>query len=274
VKAATRFGAISLSPVLVAVRTLISAIVVCFSLCCSSLPQNSERTPTGSDYQQIVMLTEHNPWLMVVGSDSPSFVLYRNGVVIYLKNKVYRTSILSKDEIDALTRQIDLRELERLTDSYSWSDWTDQPDNVIVFQTGDTRKKISVYGNLRPSEPPAQAPAPAKLYFALQTLLNYDAPRSVEWKPDFIEVMVWPFDYAKGKPAIWPSKLPGLSDPNTVRRKNTISLFIPESQSNELSAFLKGLKPTQAVLIDKRKWAISTRWPFPHESQPQPKEKR
>jgi hypothetical protein len=96
---------------------------------------------------------------------------------------MYRTSTLSKDEVAPLTRQLDLRELQGLSDSHSWSDWTDQPDNVLVFQIGDTRKKISVYGNLRPSEPPAQTPIPAKLYFALQTLVNYDAPKSVEWKP-------------------------------------------------------------------------------------------
>src|SRR5262249_47888752 len=152
-------------------------------------------------------------------------------------------------------RQLDLPALESLNDSYSWSSATDQPDNVFVFRIADKRKRISVYGNLRRSQPPAQPPAPAKLYSTLQALVKYDAPASLEWTPDFIEVMVWPFDYAKGKPAIWPSKWPGLSDPTTVRRKSIISLFLPESQSKELSAFLKGLKPTQAVLIDNRKWA-------------------
>lgn len=260
--------------VLLTIRSFVFLPVMCFSLCCSSLAQSDKHNPISSDYQPIVMLTEHNPWLMVVGSDSPSFVLYHNRVVIYLKDSAYRTARLNKDETEALIRQLDLPALESLNDSYSWSDWTDQPDNLLLFQISDKPKRISVYGSLRPSHPPAQPPAPAKLYYALRTLVNYDAPGSVEWKPDFIEVMVWPFDYAKGKPAIWPSKWPGLSDPTTVRRKNTISLFIPESQSNELSAFLKGLRPTQAVLIDNRKWAISTRWPFPHEGQPHPNEKR
>jgi hypothetical protein len=219
------------------------------------------------------MLTEHNPWLMVVGSDSPSFVLYRNGVVIYVKDRTYRTAKLSNEETDALLRQLDLKALESLKDSYSWSDWTDQPDNVLVFQTAAKTKKISVYGSLRSSQSPAQTPEPVTLYNALQRLVKYDNGASVDWKPEFIEVMVWPFDYAKGKPAVWPSRWPGFSDPSTVRRKNTISLFMPESQAKDLSAFLKGLKPTQAVLIDNKKWAISTRWPFPHEREPHPNEK-
>jgi len=64
-----------------------------------------------------------------------------------------------------------------------------------------------------------------------------------------------------------------LSDPTTAHGKNTFSIFIPQSQSKELADFLKGLKPTQAVLIESRKWAISTRFPFPHERQPHLKEK-
>lgn len=177
------------------IRSLAVLLVLCVSLRCFSLAQSNEPAPIGSDYQPIIMLTEHNPWLMVVGSDSPSFVLYRNGVVIYVKDRAYRTATLSKHEIDGLIRQLGLRALEPLSDSYSWSDWTDQPDNVLLFQLGDKRKKISVYGNLRPSEPPTKAPAPADLYYALQTLVKYDTTRSVEWKPDFIEVMFWPFDY-------------------------------------------------------------------------------
>src|SRR5262249_43171895 len=162
-------------------------ILLCFSLSCFSLAQRNQSTPLSPDYEPVVMLTEHNPWLMVVGSDSPSFVLYRNGVVIYLKDRAYRTATLSSDDTGTLLRQLDLPALESLNDSYSWSSATDQPDNVFVFRIADKRKRISVYGNLRRSQPPAQPPAPAKLYSTLQALVKYDAPASLEWTPDFIE---------------------------------------------------------------------------------------
>jgi hypothetical protein len=110
-------------------------------------------------------------------------------------------------------------------------------------------------------------PLPDELTRALRRVLKYDNANSSAWMPEYIEVMIWPFDYAKGKVADWPAKWPGIADKKTIRRKNTYSIFVPESQYAELKKFMAQLKQTQAVGIDNKKWAVSTRFPFPHELQ-------
>jgi hypothetical protein len=216
------------------------------------------------------MLTEFNPWAMVVGSDSPTFVLYENGTVIYLKDRKYLSAKLPETEVDQFISSLRRDSLTKLADSYTISNWTDQPTNVLLIRTEDKNyKKISVYGNIRPgnAKTPCALALPTALSSALLQVLRYDNANSSPWMPEYIEVIVWPFEYAKGKAADWPIQWPGISDSKTLKRKNTYSLFIPESQNEELKKFIAHLKPTQAVRIDNKKWAISTRLPFPHEQQ-------
>src|SRR4051812_15359197 len=40
-------------------------------------------TPDNQPLKPLVLLTVYNPWLMVIGSDEPTFALYDNGLVIY-----------------------------------------------------------------------------------------------------------------------------------------------------------------------------------------------
>ena len=109
---------------------------------------------------------------------------------------------------------------------------------------------------------------PTELSAALRKILEYDNTHSSVWLPEYIEVFIWPFEYAKGEPADWPKQWPGTTDPKTVKRGDAYSLFIPGSQNKELQKFIASLKPTQAVRIDNKKWAVSARFLFPHEVQP------
>jgi hypothetical protein len=47
-----------------------------------------------------------------------------------------------------------------------------------------------------------------------------------------------------------------------------MDLFLPYSEVPQYKAFVSKLKPTTAVLLDGKKWAISERLPFPHEGKP------
>jgi len=47
-----------------------------------------------------------------------------------------------------------------------------------------------------------------------------------------------------------------------------LELFLPFSELKRYEAFVSKLKPTTAVLLDGKKWAISQRFPFPHEGKP------
>lgn len=224
-----------------------------------------------SGFQPLVMLTEFDPWAWVVGSDSPSFVLYENGTVIYLRESAYVSTKLSPSEVKSFVSGLRRDTLAKLKDSYTLSDYTDLPTNVLVIGTdGTNRKTISVYGKIRSlkTESTEGIALPDELIGALRQVLRYDNANASTWMPEYIEVMIWPFDYAKGEVAAWPTNWPGLADKKTVERhKNQYSLFVPASQYDELKKFMAQIKPTQPVGIGGKKWAVSTRFPFPHETR-------
>ena len=51
-----------------------------FGFCILSTYVMAANNPT-----PLIVLIERDPWLMVIGSDSPSFALYDDGTLIYLK---------------------------------------------------------------------------------------------------------------------------------------------------------------------------------------------
>jgi hypothetical protein len=108
---------------------------------------------------------------------------------------------------------------------------------------------------------------PSNLQTALRVLLAFNRPDAREWKPPYIEVMMWPFSYAKSSMP-WPTKFPGISDSNTRHSTRGLEVFVPYSDLDEYKAYVSRLKPTTAVMLDGKKWAISERIPFPHEGKP------
>ena len=244
----------------------------------------------------LVMLTEFNPWALVVGWDPPTFVLYENGMVIYKKKGRYVSAKLSQTEVDAFMGGLRLDSLGKLKNSYGTNDnMTDLPTNVLVVRAGDSAyREISVHGLIRSSpdieslkallsaykrnllgdvrvsdtESSEGPPLPTELSAALSQILAYDNAHSSVWLPEYIEIFIWPFEYAKGEPADWPKRWPGLTDPKTVKRSDAYSLFMPGSQNRELQKFIARLNQTRAVRIDNKKWAVSARFLFPHEVPP------
>jgi hypothetical protein len=98
----------------------------------------------------VVVLIERNPWLMVFGSDSPTFALYDDGAVIYADpaRKAYVSARLSKAEASALLQDLALTKLVGLDANYSTSDWSDQPTNELTFW--DSRSSRRTWTAIRP----------------------------------------------------------------------------------------------------------------------------
>ena len=105
---------------------------------------------------------------------------------------------------------------------------------------------------------------PADLQTSFKMLLEFNAPNARPWHPPYFEVVIWPFTYAKSS-VNWPSSFAGILDPNTRRTRNGYRLFLPIAELDQYRAFMAKIKPKQAVLLDGRKWAVSARFPFPHE---------
>ncbi len=221
--------------------------------------------------QPLVLLTEYNPWAMVIGSDSPTFALYADGKVVYWagerRSGEYTTAALTPSEISGLLKAARLDKPESFGNCYILADYTDAPTNVLVIKTETGYKTIDVYGVIRHSENIPPARMPIDLQEAFRVLLGYSAPNAQEWKPPYLEVMMWPFSYARSS-VPWPAEFPGVGDKNTRNSTRGLELFLPWSEFDHYKTFVSKLKPTTAVLLGGKKWAISERIPFPHEGKP------
>lgn len=256
-------------------RVLVTACI----LICSALAEAQGCTDLASAHpafkwagaQPLVLLTEYNPWAMAIGSDSPTFALYANGVVIYWEGKSrsgkYMTVTLAPPEVADLFKSARLDETKDFRSCYSIADYTDAPTNVLVVKTETGYKTIDVYGVIRDSNNIPSARMPSDLQEAFRVLLAFSHPNAQEWKPPYLEVMMWPFSYAKSSVA-WPAEFPGIAGENTRRSTRGLVLFLPYSEFDHYKTFVSKLKPTTAVLLDGKKWAISERIPFPHEGKP------
>ncbi|OCB77669.1 hypothetical protein B0A79_11230 [Flavobacterium piscis] len=62
-----------------------------FALALTSCSGQTDKEKYG---RPLIALIETDPWLMVIGSDVPTFALYENGQIIYKKLSVKKQNIL------------------------------------------------------------------------------------------------------------------------------------------------------------------------------------
>src|SRR5262249_15597126 len=147
----------------------------------------------------------------------------------------------------------------------------DMPEYLMILKgRDDSYKGVSIYGPLGgapgdTAKQPQYRSLPRAIEDAYRFVISYNSPRAKAWLPDFIEVMIWPYEYAPDKDLIWPKSWPGTRDPTTVSRGDMYSLFIASTHYNDLVDFLARRRQQQAIRIDGKKWAVSLRFPFPGE---------
>jgi hypothetical protein len=212
----------------------------------------------------VLVLMATDPWAMVLGSDSPRFVLYGNGLAIYRTKEGYRQILLDGKRAADLRKAVNVGALACLNTHYSIAEMTDQPSELLFFGRGGRLSNISVYGSI--PDRGVQTDLPLPLVAAYERLAAFNDAKARPWMPDYIEVMVWPYEYAPETSIIWPSKWPGLNDPSTVKRHDGYSLYVPSKDFAELLAFLRTEPAKGAVEIGGKKWAVSFRFPFPQEA--------
>jgi hypothetical protein len=231
----------------------------------SSVPQASGKTP-----QPLVMLYVRDPERMVIGSDSPVFALYDNGLVIYVSGEkrpeeAFLAKLFSPPELRELLTTIDperrLAGLDGKTIEASMAQ--DQPTNRICYWINGKLRAVSVYGRLRESAPEReQVPKPFLEVFDI--LRQFRTKGAKPWLPPLIEVLIWPFDNSQLKPEPWPKEWPGLDDPATRKRGDRgYSLFLESRHFSDFLNLGRNMRSGQALLIGDKKWAVSYRIPFP-----------
>lgn len=216
--------------------------------------------PPAADAKPVIVYIETDPWAMVIGSDSPRFVLYDDGTVIYRTDAGFRAVTLPEHARAALAAKVDLTGIAEYTDYAEGV--TDQPESIII----DLRSERAVVAYGATSRHRQRGEAGDKLLGMITLLREYQSPEAQAWEPDAIEVMIWPYEYAPDASIDWPKEWPGLDHPQTVQRGDSYSIFIPIGQKEALLGFLETRKPRGAVKIGGGKWAVSLRAPLPGEA--------
>lgn len=210
----------------------------------------------------LLVLIEFDPWGMVLGSDSPTFALYDNGLVIYrYDGGYYSIQLDAAPSGDLLGRFGVTAAFGELEDYYDTVLMTDQPSNGLhVWQDGQ-RKTVWVYGDLR-ADPEARSATPSAFLDIFDQVAAFDDARAMPWLPEFLEVMIWPFDTSEA--AVWPSEWPNLSSESTiVRYADQYSIFVP---SMYYADYLALRFSADAVRLNGETWAFALRFPFPAET--------
>lgn len=224
-------------------------------------PEETE-TPAAAPVP-LVMLTEFDPWAMVISSDSPTFVLYDSGQAIYWNGETrsYETVRLDEDETAAFMDAIDTNAFGRLDEYYDLVMKTDQRTELFRLRLSDgTDKFVSVYGDLGSDQEAIDA-APDVLLNAYRVITGFRREEAVTWEPERYEIMLWAYDTSGAN--AWPEGWPGLDSPYAVQRDDQYSIFITPEQFEELDTMMQD---NPAVRLGGQTWAASWRYPFPHEA--------
>jgi hypothetical protein len=217
----------------------------------------------------LVVLTETNPWSMVIGSDVPTFVLYKKGQILYKKtisDKIkYFQVKLGQDEVEATIKKLGITgSLQKLPSNINASGASDQPTSELILNL-NYPKQISVYGSLRYEKSKARVNTPAPFLKVYDNLINFKDDKAKEWVPDIIEVMLTTYSNSPEKPLKWPTDWPDLKNQHTIRRSvDLYSVYLDKNDINKLKKLVNSLKDNQAVEVNGRTFSISYRFPFPN----------
>jgi hypothetical protein len=256
-----------------------SLITILFSL--ASLTLLSAEFDPFEGPKPLAVFIQTDPWAMVIDSDTPRVAVYEDGTVIFWKessrNGNYRRKQLSPVELSEFKKQLaPVTTLKDLKQFYSLRPHvTDQPEARFYVGEGERQLVTTVYG-LRATDTNSSAQnrfpdkskpddVPGQLLQLHRFLCSIDYRDSDEWTPRFVEVMIWPYEYAPDASIIWPKDWPDLNSNRAIKREDSYSIFLDGTMLPELQKFLKTRKVKGAVKIGGKKWAISCRPVFPSE---------
>jgi len=241
---------------------------------CRSMP------PGGASWKPIAVLLQHSAWNG--GTELPLFILYDDGRAIYPAQRKrgnpvsYRVACLA-ERGDSLRARFGLNAAVRqLRERYDYRpNWSDQESVFLFWWYGDTLSRVTVRAG-RTGVDQFSSDVPAAFREAYRRMVEFEAPNSVPWEPDSLEVAVWPYEYAPDNPPLeWPGDWPDLRSKTTRHEKDRFVdeihlLYLDGDQRERLERFLAQRRERQAIRMNGRKWAVGYRMLFPGESRWKP----
>ena len=253
------------------------------------LPEQAEKVfhNLNDDAVPLFVFSYISPWRKVYGSDSPEFVLYQDGSVIFTKCRekdnpyscYYLMAKLSAEEISETMEKLRSEEFYSFDAHYSPDtskvSVTDLTYCLFVMRKPDgTYKKVSTYGALSGDETGYVAEnVPNALKEIVAFINSYNSDNSSEFRFEYMEVLLEPYNGDSKKTINWSKGLPDLNDIKTIKHKNygRYSLFVHNSLDKRVSDVIYKLRKAQrneneaALFINNRRWKVELRFPFPSE---------
>jgi len=217
----------------------------------------------------IIALIESDPWLMVIGSDVPTFALYENGQIIYKKIVDKETKYFevtnNKETTQKLIKSFGITDnLMKQEDFTEASTATDQPTNILLLNFDNVRQ-LSVYGELRNLKNQARKETPKDFLDVYDKIIKFEDKKAIEWLPNTFEVMATKYSYATEKSLKWNSEWNDIKSKSTVKRNEDLySIYLDKKYYKEFMELLKNMKEKQAVEINGEKYSLTYRLPFPN----------
>lgn len=230
----------------------------------------SDPSPTAAP---LIVLFERNPWLMSVGSDFPTVVVYEDGRALFVEGDGKKAR--------AMIGHLDPRASVRLRDEMvaggflemaantMCSRATDQTTVQILVRRGVSWRIASAYGIGKDGA--CEGRAPKAFLEAYRRLQKLGPSGARPFDPEEIEVMIWGFEYARGEPIPWPSDVPA-PPANVVPQE--YGPYSPKSYDHVVSAkfrprieklvrAMNSTEPPRSMLLNGHKWAVVFRslWP-------------
>ncbi len=228
----------------------------------------------------IAVLIQTDPWLMVIGSDTPIVSIYDDGQIVFQKKMGHESILLhtqiSSDSLVQITKRLrTFGDYAKLKSYYDLAPNVDDLPTTQIYLAIDEREiATQIYGLIVPDNglpafsalsvggSPDTLP---NLVKDLSTYLNsFNLADAKPWEPAFVELMISRFDNSIGS-VPWPKEWPGLDSPNSRRRRQSYSIFLPGQDLAKVREFLKSLRDGESVEIAGHKWSVDMRYAFPGE---------
>jgi hypothetical protein len=243
---------------------------------------SAEGGPYYSGPQPFVVWIQTDPWAMVIGADTPRLALYEDGTAICLEARpngpsTYLAAKFTPAKLDEVRQHIlGLGSFAALKPRYELTPGvSDMPTAKFFLKLDGAQVVTEVYGLMAgdtalagytrsPSKRPPDNP-PDSVISLHKYLAALRCVGGATWTPQYVEVMLWPYEYAPDESVAWPRDWPGLTSPDTLARGDAYSIYLPGTRLDELRRLLSTLKPKGALEVGGKKWAVSYRYAFPSE---------
>jgi hypothetical protein len=222
----------------------------------------------------LIVLYERNPWLMSVGSDFPTVVIYEDGRVLFVEGARGHEKVMS-GHVDAGVA-VGLRDelvaagfMGVPGDTNCAGGVSDLVTVEILVRRGDAWKMASAYGLGRDGS--CGAPPPKAFVEAYGRLLKLRPRHAKPFAPEEIDVEIWGFENAVGKPVPWPAEVPAppanvIPQWNAPYSPKAYHHVLPAKFQPQIAKLLRALvagKHPRAMLLNGQKWTVDPRalWP-------------